>query len=186
MINLTIPAKTKEVGTHLTEKAKDIVEASKDFKIKDAISYKKRVHSKTKLVAIVSEKGYTEIVPAKFVGENKIGFKLSDGTLKTPYIFAHPTLMEISLGRFKRKERAIAFHVGRRAECTHDPMNSTLDIPTIQMANELCVSLIKNDVIDAMSKAAEGKKLMREYIPWAVIALLMSIVILVMGDVIHG
>lgn len=166
---VSLRKKKETLGKEIT-KITETSEKLPDVKTleREPLKFKSRVSDDVKLLVVVMDRGYHEEVPCSFVGEDKITFKTSDGERRTVYIFDQPALREREHGAlfFKTRKREIVFYVGKRAELTHNPANGALDIPTIQMAQRLAVSLIENDVIDSVANAAESSKQWREYLPY--------------------
>jgi len=123
----------------------------------------------------VIDKERVELIPAKVFKDNDhyLSFNYRGAKKKvliTPGIW--PKVFEASKWFGFKKFRALVFHAGATSEATHDPAASQLDVVALESMMKLGRSIIETDVLDAMAKAAEGKKGWVEYIPYFVIALI--------------
>lgn len=120
-----------------------------DIKTK-IIPYGRRI-KKIKVFAQVYHGPISEKVPAKIKNEHWLTFRTSDRVKHEKLIADPPKTHEYIAGKWflRKRVRELIFHVGYKAEATHDPARCQYDIPIIEGQIKMTKSITKTDILKA-------------------------------------
>lgn len=173
---------TKEiVETSKQEIIEPIPVPDKDGKIKKALTKYKMLHpnrdprvfvpelvrrlNKPKIMVEIVDEERAVIKRAKIVNDVWLHFRQGRGknSKRQVIILNQPKVLEIHrdnplLSLILPLRRSLIWHVGARAEATHDPEKAQLDIPQISIATNQVKVLLKSDVLEAAAKATPKTK----------------------------
>lgn len=164
-----------------TKKETEILVPDSDGKIKGILKRQKDLHpnldprifvpeifrrlNKPKIMVEIVDEERSIIKSAKIVNDVWLEFKIGRGrkSKRKVIILNQPKVLEIHrdnplLSLILPLRRSLIWHVGGRAEATHDPEKAQLDIPQISIATNQVKVLLKSDVLEAAAKATPKTK----------------------------
>ena len=126
---------------------------------------------KAKLEVEVIDEERTTITNCKIVEENWLEFK-HRGAKKRVIIVQPPKVKEQARRIFgiPKRERSLLFHVGADAECTHDPLRSSLDLEPIRHAINMSQVIVKSGLFQQIISSVKKKLGIEFWLPWLIIA----------------